>query len=134
MKITVAAFVVFLFTQIGSAQSSEEGIVAQSPIYPIVSLLDDNCLMGGLQEGVRLSDAEAAPRLTGNEVYRVYTMSGFVGRCVGSAPVSAPVPCAENWRITRFRRRLKASSRLVAIGTRSLVCQNWCQAQCLCQL
>ncbi|MFQ3598522.1 MAG: VCBS repeat-containing protein [Chloroherpetonaceae bacterium] len=100
MKTTVAVFIALLFTQIGSAQSSEADMVTQSPIYPIVSLLDGNCLMGALQDGVRLSDAEAATRLMGNEVYRIYTMSGFAGRCVGTAPASAPVPCAENWRIT----------------------------------
>ncbi len=100
MRTTAAVSIALLITQIGLAQSSEDGIVGQSPVYPIVSLLDGNCLMGGIQDGVRLSDAEAAQRLTGNEVYRMYTMNGFAGRCVGTAPVPAPTPCAENWRIT----------------------------------
>lgn len=101
MRAIFAVFTALFFPQVGSAQTSTEPDSAQQrPIYPIVSLLDGNCLMGALQDGVRLSDAEAAPRLSGNEVYRIYAKSGFAGKCVGTAPVPAPVPCSENWRIT----------------------------------
>lgn len=101
MRTIYAVFIAFFFTHDSFAQNSGEGDhTPQRSIYPIVSLLDGNCLMGGLQDGVRLSDAEAATRLTGDEVYRIYTLNGFAGKCVGTAPVSAPVPCAENWRIT----------------------------------
>ncbi len=101
MRTICAVFIAFFFAHDSLAQNSGEGDNApQRSIYPIVSLLDGNCLMGGLQDGVRLSDAEAALRLTGDEVYRIYTLNGFAGKCVGTAPVSAPVPCAENWRIT----------------------------------
>ena len=100
MRVPVALFIALLFAQVSSAQFSTEGDSTQSPIYPIVSLLDGNCLMGALQDGVRMSDAEAAARLSGNEVYRIYTMGDFAGRCLGAVPVSAPVPCAENWRVT----------------------------------
>lgn len=68
-------------------------------ICPIVSLFENNCLMGGWQGSARLSGAEAAQRLTGNEVYRVYDLNGLVGKCVGSVPSPAPLPCAENWRV-----------------------------------
>jgi hypothetical protein len=85
--------------------------------------------MGALQDGVRLSDAEAAARLSGNEVYRIYTMGGFAGRCLGAVPVSAPVPCAENWRIT-FSPPIEG---IIAIGgewNALLVFRNWFQVHC----
>lgn len=98
MRTIFAVSIALLFSE---AVSSQE--VSDSPhrsIYPLVSLLDGNCLMGALQDGARLSDAEAASRLAGNESYRIYMMGGFAGRCVGSKPEPAPVPCAENWRVT----------------------------------
>lgn len=81
-----------LFARGGFAQSD-------SAICPIVSVFEGNCLMGAWRGGARLSDAEAAQRLTGGETYRVYDLNGLVGKCVGSAPSLASSPCAENWRV-----------------------------------
>jgi hypothetical protein len=55
--------------------------------------------MGGIQNGARLTDSEAAERMRGQILYKAYSLNGFIGNTIGDPPIPAVNPCPENSKI-----------------------------------
>jgi hypothetical protein len=53
------------------------------------------CLLGGAAKGTFMPQEQAAPLVKGGERYRMYSLSGYLGRGTGSAPDSLGEPCVD---------------------------------------
>ena len=71
-----------------------QGFKAANDIHPIVDV-QRGYLLGGTRNGRWLKAETVAPLLKGQEKYRVYTRTSYLGQGVGSKPSSQGEPCPD---------------------------------------
>jgi len=102
--------------------STHFGAAMAAPVHPIAAFSDlfkesrpTGYLLGGSAGGQWLKPEAAAPLIPGGEHYRLYALTGEVGRRVGSKPAKGEVPCADTWYVT-LSPFPKNRGSLVAVG------------------
>jgi len=84
------------------------GASMAATVYPLVAFNDfggdskaTGYLLGGSAGGQWLKPEAAAPLIPGGEHYRLYTLTGEVGKSVGRKPAKGEEgPCADTWYVT----------------------------------
>jgi hypothetical protein len=118
IRLTLAAIMVLIL-----GPSTHFGTARAAAVYPIVAFndfFDDSkstgYLLGGSAGGQWLKPEAAAALIPGGENYRLYTLTGEIGRSVGRKPARGEEgPCSDTWYVTLAPFPVGRGS-LVAVG------------------
>ncbi|HUS14703.1 MAG TPA: hypothetical protein VM536_06750 [Chloroflexia bacterium] len=88
-----------LLSQLGTLQYHRKYPTAGGPTGAVIDL-QDQCLLGGVMNGVWSSDNVIATTLKGGESYRLYSLATALGHGSGTAPESVGAPCEDTLQVT----------------------------------
>jgi len=101
-RLTLAVIMVLIL-----APSTHVGTAMATPVYPIVAFNDPfndskptGYLLGGSAGGQWIKPAAAAALIPGGEEYRLYTLTGEVGKSAGRQPAKGEDACSDTWYAT----------------------------------
>jgi len=103
IRLTLAVIMVLIL-----GPSTHFGSAMAATVYPLVAFNDffndskaTGYLLGGSAGGQWLKPEAAAPLIPGGEHYRLYTLTGEVGKSVGIKPAKGEEgPCSDTWYAT----------------------------------
>ena len=102
IRLTLAVIMVLILTP-----STHVGTAMAATVSPIVAFNDPfndskptGYLLGGAAGGQWVKPEAAAALIPGGEQYRLYTLSGEVGKSIGSKPAKGEDACADTLYVT----------------------------------